>query len=115
MIAFLSSGVPAISTGRWPITVSHTVRRNAVLGENPIMPDQPSLVESDPIDRPARQLGSERCALAYMMRRTSSTPPSSSPSRFSLLPSPRFCSRSKLREDMPAAAWSEKEKEESGV
>lgn len=46
---------------------------------------------------------------------TSSTPSSSNPILPSPLPSPMFSSRSNWLDDIPAAAWSEKEKVERGV
>jgi hypothetical protein len=46
-----------------------------------------------------------------MILRTSSTPASSKPILDSPLLDPMFCSRSKLPDDSPAAAWSEKEKD----
>jgi len=50
-----------------------------------------------------------------MILRTSSTPRSSRPVRFSPEPSPMFSSKSKLLLEMPAAAWSENEYEARGV
>lgn len=94
------------------------------------MPNKTRLVESATLNSPVRQspfhLDSSQLILAarfrragrvaaklhrpaqvtHMIRRTSSTPASSSPSRLSLLPSPKLASRSKFDELMPAPAWS---------
>ncbi len=94
-----------------------TIRCNPILRQNPIMSYQSRPIKRAPLNRPTPLISDARTnyRVTHMIRRTSSTPSSSNPIRPSPLPSPIFSSRSKLPEDIPAAAWSEKEKVESGV